>query len=371
MYHCRLTSALCCLVLLSGVLPVFAQGPSAGPPAADAHVPAETRQVQAPARPRGPAVRRWLDVQSIHGASRFRWNQNSAGRVTTSSGQWQTQLRGRFLFDQAGRYYVGAFATTGSSFASGWNNTGAGLGNFARPFALRHLYLSAEPVKGLEFQAGGFAINRGLLGEPIAYDSDSYMVGERATWRPARGALTQIAMTTGHFGDLRDANVVHRLDSMADLNYGQALFGFKMGSRTIASLDLTHEDGREIVREGVNIRMPKSAKVLTLLRLEAYQRVDPDSARGFDVGGDAAIGKLAITAGVMSVDKAYGPYNGDRYETGTRYYSTFNYPLTSQLTLQLYHTKSFNTDFAIPLAHRVDVVVIFNPTAALKRAGVF
>ena len=371
MYHRTLTFACCSLVLLFGVVPALAQASNPVPSAAGAPG-GEAKLVQPPpARASTPAIRRWLDVQAVQGSTRFRWNENSAGRVTTSAVQWQAQLRGRFLFDEAGRYHVGAFATTGASFAGGWNNTGAGLGAFAHPFALRHLYVSAEPIKGLEFQAGGFAINRGLLGEPIAYDNDSYMVGERVTVRPARGAVTQVAITTGHFGDIREPNVFNRLDSMADINYGQALLGFKVGSRTTASLDLTHEAGRDIIREGLNFRMPASAKVLTLVRFEAYQRMEPDAAEGFNVGADAAIGKLAITAGVMSVDAAYGPYNGDRYETGTRYYATLNYPLSSQFALQLFHTKAFNIDFPIALAHRVDFVLIFNPTAALKRARVF
>jgi len=353
MYHRRRTIALCFLALAAAASSVNAQ--SATPPA--------TSDV--------PAIRRWLDVQSIHAASRFRWIENSAERITASGIQWQTQQRGRFLFDRAGRYHVGAFATTGSSFVSSWNNTGAGIGTFARPFALRHLYLSAEPIKGLEFQAGGLAINRGLLNEHVAYDSDSYMVGERVTVRPARGPVPQISVTAGHFGDIRDTSVFNRFDTMSDVNYGQVVANFRVGSRLTASLDLTHEDGRDIIREGVHVRPPQGTKVLTLLKFEAYQRVDPDEAQGFNVGADGAIGKLAITAGVMHVDAAYGPYNGDRYETGTRYYSLLNYPLTSQLSLQLYHTRAFNIDFPIPLRHRLDVVAIFNPTAALKRAGVF
>lgn len=352
MYHHGRALALCFLSLLALGSPVHAQ--SAATPATDA-----------------PAIRRWLDVQSIHAASRFRWIENSAGRITSSSIQWQTQQRARFLFDKAGRYHVGAFATTGNAFQSGWNNTGAGIGTFSRPFALRHLYLSAEPIKGLEVQAGGLALNRGLLNEQIAYDSDSFIVGERATIRPARGPVPQVSFTAGHIGDLREPNVFKRLDKLDDVNYAQALINFRFGARVTASLDLTHEDGREIIREGVHLRIPQGTRLLTLLKVEAYQRVDPDAGQGFNVAADGALGKLAFTTGVMHVDAAYGPYNGDRYETGTRYYSLLNYPVTSQLSLQLYHTKAFDNDFPVALDHRLDLVAIFNPTAALKRAGVF
>jgi hypothetical protein len=351
MYHLGRIVALCVLVFVWPAAPAKAQN-SAGAPT------------------EAPAIRRWVDVQSVHATSRFRWNTNSAGRETASDVQWQSQLRGRFLFDRAGRYHVGTFASTGASFAGSFNNTGIGIGRSARPFALRHLYLSAEPVKGVELQAGGIAMNRGVMGEQVAYDNDGFMIGERLTLRPTTGPVTQIAVTAGHLGDLRDPSVFNRFDSLNDASYRQALVGLRLGSRATASVDYTHDAGRSIVREGVNVRLPARLKV-TAVRVEAYHRVDPDARTGFHVGADAAIGKLAVTAGVMSVDAAYGALNGDRYETGTRYYSIYTWPLTSQLSVQIYHSRAFDIEFPIPLAHRFDFVATFNPTAALKRAGVF
>lgn len=314
-------------------------------------------------------------MQSVHLASRFRWFKNSGGRLVSSSLQWQSQLRGRFLFDAAGRYSIGTLASTGAVFPSSWNNTGGGLGLFARQFNIKQLFLSAEPVKGLEFQAGGLFMNRGEMAEHLTYDSDAYIVGERVTVRPSQGRITQIAVTAGHFGDIREVNVFKRLDSLTEVNYGQALVGFSLGPRAAASVDYTHEDGRDIVREGLNLRMAATVKVLTALKFEAYQRVSDDDGYGFHAAADFRWKRLALTGGVMSVDRGYTvgviPFNGDRYETGNRWYSIGGITLNRDWSVGWFQSEAFNVDFPIPIKHRFDVFVTFNPTASLKRAGVF
>lgn len=352
MYYYRRTFAAACLSVLAAVPPAFSQ------------TAAETEP---------PAVRRWLDVESVHAASRFRWFENSAERVTSSTVQWQAQARGRFLFDARSRYAVGMLASTGASFPSSWNNTGAGLGRVTHPFNVKQLFFSAAPGRGFELQIGGLFMDRGELVEQITYDNDAYIVGERVTWRPSGGRLTQVSVTAGFFGgsDYTEPNVFKRLDRMDDFNYGQALVRFSPHSRIRASIDYTYEDGRDILREAIIIRTSGALKFLAAVRLESYQRMDPDQAGGFNASTDFRVGQLAITAGLMSVDRRYGPFNGDRYETGSRYYSVFTYPVTSMLSAQFFHTRAFDIDFPIPLAHRYDFVLTFNPTAALKRARVF
>jgi hypothetical protein len=355
MYHRPRTSALCCIVLLASVLPVFAQAPAPAKPAAAA----------------APPVRRWLDVQSLLAAARFRFTENSGDRVTVSDLQWQTQFRGRFLFDKAGRYHVGSFVTTGSNFRSGWNYSGAGLNREAHALKVRHLYVSATPVKSLELQAGGLPVNRGELADVIASDNDSFVIAERATLRPSTGAITQVSMTAGHFDAAGEPSFFAQVGDAADFNYGQALVGFKLGPRASASVDYTYENGRDILREGVALRAPSSVKLITAVRLELYQRVDPDHAQGYNTAADFRFKKLAGTVGVMSADRNFGPFNGDRYELGSRYYFVLNYPLTPELALQLYHTRAFDIDFPVTLKERFDFVATYNPTAYLKRKGIF
>lgn len=345
------------LALLAGAVPALAQTPS---------TPAS------PAAP-DPAIRRWLDVQSVHVATRFRWFENSADVTTSSSLQWQSQLRGRFLFDAAGKYHLSTLAGTGAVFVSSWNNTGVGLGDYAGAFNVKQLFFGAEPVRGLQFEVGGLFMNRGELAEHLTYDMDAFIVGERVTYRPASGPITQVSLTGGYFGDFREVNVFKRFDRLDEHNYRQALVGVRLHPRVNASVDYTDEAGRDIFREGVNVRMPESVKGLTLLKFEAYQRPSDteDDGYGFNASADFRVQRLTVTAGVMSVDRAYGPYNGDRYETGKRYYSISTYAVTPALSVQFFHSRAFDIDFPIPQKNRVDLVVTYNPTAALKRAGVF
>jgi hypothetical protein len=357
MYHRLLTSSLCAVTVLVSS-PVFAQAPTPAPPP-----PAKTNPA--------PAIRRWLDVQSVLAAARFRFSENSADRTTVSDLQWQTQFRGRFLFDRGGRYSIGSFVTTGPTFRSGWNYSGAGLNREAHPLKVRHLYFGAAPRKSFEVQVGGLAINRGELSDVIASDNDSFFIGERATVRPARGPIAQISAAAGHFDAVREPDFFTQLKDADHINYGQALVGFKLGSRATASVDYTYEAGRDILREGIALRVPSSAKVLTLVRLESYQRVDPDTAQGFNAAADLKFDKLTATVGVMSTDRNYGPFNGDRWELGSHVYYSITYPLTSSLALNLYHTRAFDIDFPITLKQRFDFVATYNPTAYLKRKGLF
>ena len=351
------------LVLCLNVLPALAQVPPP-PPAPPAQ----------PARP-APAIRRWLDVQQLSFGGRFRWYENSAGKLISSSLQWQPQIRARFLFDRGAKYSINGFVSSGLTFPSSWNNTGGGLGTFSGAFNVKQLFAQAEPKKGLEFQAGGLHMNRGEMAEHVTYDNDAFIEGERVTVRPSKGWLKQVAVTTGYFGDYREPNVFKRFDRMDEWNYGQALVGVGLGSRVAASADYTYENGRDILREGVNFRLPASVKLFTLVKFEAYQRVSAVDGYGFNASTDLRWKRLALTTGVMSVDRFYGsvqgPYNGDRYETGTRYYSIGTITIVPELTVQWYHSQAFATDFPINIQKRFDIVVAFNPTATLKRARIF
>lgn len=323
-----------------------------------------------------PAIRRWVDVQALQAGARFRWNRNSADRVTTNSLQWHGQLRGRLLFDAGGKVSLNTLASTGTSFVSSWNDTGVGLGDYVGKVFVKQLFLAATPVKGLELQVGGLFLNRGDVSENTSYDMDGYVVGERVIVRPSKGRVTQLSFTAGHIADFAAPNVFKRLDDMVDFNYGQVLVGFTLSPRMSASVDYTHEDGRDILRQGVTLRMPATVKLLTALRGEAYQRISDnnpavDDAFGFNAAADLRWRKLSVTAGVMSVDRLARAINGDRYATGKRWYSIGSLALTQDFTLGWFHGQAFDNSFPVALKRRFDVILTFNPTARLKRAGIF
>ncbi len=333
---------------------------------AGAHVPTQDEE------PAPPAIRRWLDLQHLHLSSRYRWVKASDGRLMSSTVQWQPQVRARVLFDRDQRFslHVGAFS--GSQFVSGWNNTGGGIGLFAGDFSVKQLFVSAQPARGLELQAGGLYMLRGESTEVTSYDNDAYIVGERVSWRPRRGAVTQVAVTAGYIGDFREPNVFRRFDRLNEWNYGHVLVGARLAERVHVSADYTHEDGREILRQGLTVRMPPSVKGLTAVKVEAYERLDPEPAQGFNVTADLRPHeRFAMTVGIASIDRQYGPLNADRYEVGTRFYSMGSVALTPGVSIGWFQGEAFATSYPIPNQHRFELLVTINPTATLKKRGVF
>jgi hypothetical protein len=372
----------CCALLaaLLAALPASAQparpdGPGgSGQPSRSGAIGSAVRS--SPEQAPSPAIRRWIDLQHVHLASRFRWVKSNDGRLTSSTHQWQPQVRARVLFDTHARYtlHVGAFG--GSHFVSGWNNTGGGVGDFSGDFNIKQLFVAAEPVSGFEVQAGGLYMTRGENTEITSYDTDAYIVGERVTVRRREGPLAQVAATVGYIGDYRTPNVFDRLRRMNEFNYGQLLVGARVGSRVGVSADYTYEDGRDILRQGLTAR-PRQTPLLTSVRVEAYQRVSPDPGQGFNVAGELRLAsRFMVTLGVTHIDRnylapGYMSLNADRYERGTRFYSQGTYTLTRDLSVGWFHGQAFATRYTIPNQHRFEAIVTFNPTATLKRKGVF
>lgn len=333
--------------------------------------PPPQQPAQKPAPP-APAIRRWLDVQQIHIASRFRWVENTQGRLTSSSIQWQPQIRARLLFDPRARYSLNVGVFSGNAFISGWNNTGAGIGAYGGDVNAKQLFLAAEPVRGVEGQFGGLYLLRGENTEITSYDNDGFIVGERVSVRPARGRVTQVAATVGYIGDIREPNVFNRFKRLDEWNYGQLLVAARLHPRVSISGDYTYEASRDIVREGVTLRPPEHTPLLTAVKVDLYQRVSPDHDAGFNASADVRpLSPLTITLGVASIDPRYGSLNGDRYDYGTRVYSLGNYALTPDLSLGYFWGEALANDVNVPLEHRWEILVTFNPTATLKRKGVF
>jgi hypothetical protein len=327
--------------------------------------------------PPPPAVRRWVDVQNLHLMTRYRWVKSNDGRITSSTHQWQPQIRGRFLIDRQARYSINVNAHSGAQFVSSWNNTGGGLGRFAGDFNVKQLFLAAEPVRGLQLETGGLHVVRGENTEVVSYDNDAYLVGHRAIVRPRHPVVSQVAVTAAHLGDYRTPNVFRRLDSLADLNYAHLLVGLRLHDRVSASADYTYEDGRDILRQAVSIRMPDASAPLTALKVEAYQRVSDIRGEGFNVSGDLRLTRaFTVTAGVTHVDRfylipGYMSPNADRYERGSRFYSQGTYALSREVSIGWFHTEAFGVDYVIPNEHRWEILLTFNPTATLKAKRIF
>ena len=297
--------------------------------------------------------------------------------MTASGQQWQVLFRARVLFDADARYSVHVGAFTGNQFTVSWNNTGGGTGVFARDFNIKQLFFAAEPVRGLELEAGGLYMTRGESTEITSYDNDAYILGERATWRRPSGPLAYVTGTIGHIGEYRTPNLFKRIEHFDDVNYGQVLVGLRAGPQVSVSADYTYEDSRDILREGVTVRVPATVPVVTTIKFDAYQRVSPDSGAGFNLSSDLRpVRPLTMTIGVTHIDEnylipGYVAPNADRFERGRRFYHFGTYAITREWSVGWFHSEGFGNDFLIPNEHRFEVLASFNPTAWLKAMRVF
>lgn len=337
-----------------------------------AQTPAPAPSPQPSAEPPAPAIRRWLDVQQIHFASRYRFSEMSDGRVTFSTIEWQPHIRARFLFDRDRRYALNAGVFSGSQFIVGWNHTGTGFHPYTGDVNFKQLFLSAEPVRGVEGQFGGLYPLRGENTEITSYDADGFLVGERVAFRPRGGRVSEIAVTTGYLGDIREPSVFNRFKRLDEWNYGQLLVATRVHPRVNVSADYTYEDTRDILRQGVTVRLPETVAVLRAAKLDLYERVSPDTEAGFNASADLQPARrLTLTLGLASIDRLYGALNGDRYLSGTRAYSLGNYAVTRDLSIGYFWGEAFNNDFNVPVERRFEFLVTFNPTATLKAKRIF
>jgi hypothetical protein len=353
---------------LAGLAPASTAAQTAG--AVTATTTAGARPV--PTAATAPAARpaaRWLDVQTAALDARYRFVDSSAGATTANQLQYRNTLKAGIRLDRAGRYSVQLLAGTGTSFTGSWENSGLGTGDTDWNPAVRHLYVAARPVDGLELQAGGLALAKTENTEITAFDNDGYMVGERVSVkRPKELYLDEITLTAGYFGDLTTPNVFRRLDRLDDHDFTQVVVAKKLGARVTGSADWAKVAGVQTWHEAA--RIATKARAFDAVRLELYQRVGGVEGHGFAAGVEKALPHRAgLTVGWADIDRANPLVNGDRYGRGQRLFADAKVPLPADLSLNVFCTRAIDNDFALPVRTRFDVVVSYNVLEAVRRAA--
>ena len=334
----------CCAALVFLAAPAFAQ--------------------DAPSDP--PPLRRWLEIDLFRLGARYRVIENSDDEVTSNHLQHREQFRARFKFDRRGRYAIHAGLFTGSAFTGSWNATGIGTGDGSAALRLKQLFAAATPVDGLQVQVGGLYVIRGEQSEITSYDLDAFIMGERLLLqRPDDLWFDEIGFTVARLDDLTRPNVTDRWDGMGDPNYGQFLVRKAFGE-VGASTDLTVVEGARILRAAVSLEAgPFTAQ------LEGYRRfrVDPDG--GFAATLERPVGPATLSGGYATIDPAYGPLNGDRFDIGRRVFASADVDFTPWLNLNVFVTRAIANDFPVSIGTRFDVVLTYDLLHALRRTGVF
>jgi hypothetical protein len=209
---------------------------------------------------------RWLDVQQASLNLRYREQENTEGVILNNAIQHQEQFRFRFKLDPAARYTVHFGAFTGANFGSGWNNTGLGTGDFAGSLVFKQLFAAAEPIAGVEVQAGSMYPWRGESTEVTAYDNDGYVTGVRASVRrPARLFFNEVTYTYANLDGAAPPNAFRRFDQFDDLNYQQIGVMKAIGKRAGSSFEFATHGGVESLRAALRMRTPELRVVDAIL----------------------------------------------------------------------------------------------------------
>jgi hypothetical protein len=319
---------------------------------------------------------RWLDFSKVMLATRYMYVENTAGTVNVNTVQHRQDMFGRFKFDAAGHYSLNFGLQSGRRFTAGWNETGIGVKRGNLNLYLKHLYLSAQPVKGLELQSGGFDFLRGAATEITTYNNDGFLTGQRAiVRRPRELFFDEIAYTAGFFGDLTTPNLNRRYHRLKHVNYHQFIVSKNFGERAQASADYTFVGGADILRQAVKLNTPE-LRVVDSLRLELYERLDGNVEGGADAGfallGEKTLKKKwTITGGYTQIDPRYGNVNADRVFQGKHLYGLLGYQLTPEIAVGVFTSRILDEPRqpVLPVRVRSEVFIRYNLLKAMQRTG--
>ena len=309
-----------------------------------------------------------LSLDFFNVRTRYNFTERSDGFNRTDAWQYSASVGGRLDLLFEGRVALHFRASSGDSFRRGWNFI-AGVGRDANvDFSFRHLYLSAEPIRGVHVEWGGLGFRRGQATEITTYDNDGYLVGQRLRiQRPKDLFFDEISVTQAFLGDPQDPSVFERLDRLDQSNYQQFLVAKRASSRVLFSASYTRESGRRTIRQAVDVSLPE-LKVVESLRFENYQRINDDARYGFALQAAKSFNeRIRVQGGISDVDPAFGDLNGGRYGIGRRLFIVTDANLGRGFGFQFFAQRAFDNDFPLSNETRIDVILSYDLLHNLER----
>ena len=349
-----------------------------------------------------PLLGRWLDLQTLSHAERYRNAYNNGDIHVFEDGQQRSLVEGKFKFDAQEKYAIGFRASSGRYFnwayadyaGKGFKASLADPNFFAATYApsqlgpifasfaqdpaggailsscqsagwefyVRELYFTATPVKAITVEFGSFGIQRGLSTEITTFDDDGYLTGERVRIHDAKHLFfDQVGYTNAFFGDISTVNVFDRGASFKRANYHQFFADKRFNSHVAVSAEFTNQVGSNTLREAA-VFATNETRLIDNVRFETYQRVNSTNLQGTEIGGGSGYAvaaekkftnRFSGDAGFAAIDKDYGVYaghlavqavgftlNGDTYGLGKRPFAHASYKINPVITAFGFYTHA-------------------------------
>jgi hypothetical protein len=313
--------------------------------------------LRSPAQTQATEIGRWVGLDTASIGARYFFIDNTSGVRTNSEMQHNISFKARWKFDRDERFSLNVGVFTGNNFAGGWNSSGWGTSAGDGSLFLKQLYLSAKPVRDLEFQYGGLPVVRGEMTDIVSYSGDGYVTGERMiVSRPKELFFDQVAVTYAYLGDINQPGMNKRFRRLAHSNYHQFLAAKNLGQRAAVSVDYTFQSGAETMREGIRVNTKELAFV-DWIRFDNYQRIDVNPDHGFGLHGEKALSsRFSLGGGYVDIDPNYGDLNSDAFFHGRRLYASSTLKLHPALSLSCLWNRAVANHYFI--ANRTHLHVI-------------
>lgn len=314
-------------------------------------------------------LHRWLELQAVSIGTQYIFAKNG-GTTTANQQQYQVAVRGRFKLDSKERFSINTGLYTGTNFRAGSNNTGVGIGTAQSNLYLKHLYLSARPLDGVEFQYGGLNIWHDESTDITGYAYDGYITGERISIkRPRELFFDDVSIGYGYVGDLKMPNVASRLHRLTQSNFHRFILRKNIGERAWTSVDYSFQSGVQTWREAIRIYVPE-LHAIDAFHAEFYQIPGAHSGYGLAAYGQKTLlPKFVVGGGYADIDRSM--LNSDRYGSGKRLFLTTEVPINEAFSILMFATQATTHAVTNAPQQRFDIGLHYNLLYHLRKTGLF
>ena len=315
-------------------------------------------------------LHRWLDLQAASVATQYVFAKTGRGVTAANQQQYQVAVRGRFKLDAMGRVGINAGLYSGATFIAGFNNTGLGMGEAQSNLYLKHLYLSALPLAGVEVQYGSLDVWHDESTDITGYAYNGYVAGERVSIkRPRELFFDDISVAYGYIGDLNAPNVFKRLPRITQSNFHRFMLKKNIGERAWISADYAFQSGIQTWREAFRIRT-RELRAIDTFHAEIYEVSSTHPGYGFAAYGEKAVlSRFIVGGGCADIDRTM--LNSDRFGRGKRLFLTAKIPINEAFSILMFATQAADHYPSNIPQQRVDIGFYYNLLYHLRKTGMF